>query len=40
MMTLLEKNIGYILQNTEIGKNFLNRSPVAQEIDPIVNKQK
>jgi hypothetical protein len=37
-LKLLEKNIGEILQNICIGKDFLNRTPIAQEIEARIDK--
>lgn len=32
MLKLLEENIGNTLQDTGVNKNFLNRTPTAQEL--------
>jgi hypothetical protein len=37
-LKLLEKNGREMLQDTDIGKNFPNRTPVAQEIIAITDK--
>jgi hypothetical protein len=37
-LKLLEENTGETIQYTDIGNNFLNRTPIAQEIKARIDK--